>query len=83
MELEADAFLDLVHFYRLSVVHDPEAREQLNNVLSGGLLIDQERPPMMTEAARKIAPPSWWKGATTETDALSIVDGLKKGRMST
>lgn len=82
MLLDAADFLDLVHFYRLSVVLDPEAREQLNSALSGGLTMDQIKPPMMTEAAKKIALPSWWKGATTETDALSIVENLKKGRTS-
>jgi hypothetical protein len=65
-----------VHYYRLHLA-DPEKHTEINNVLTGPMSED-EKPPMMTEAAKKIRVPSWWQGGTTISDATMVVEQMRK-----
>lgn len=72
-----EQFLDLVHYYRFTVT-DPKDHEELNNVLTGPRVSEDDKPVMMTEAARKIPVPSWWQGGTTVSDATALVARMRQ-----
>lgn len=55
----------------------PEEHTEINNLLTGPLEED-DKPPMITEAARKIPVPSWWQGGTTISDATMIAENARK-----
>jgi hypothetical protein len=65
-----------VHYYRLHLA-DPEQHTEINNILTGPMSED-EKPAMITEAAKKIRMPSWWQGGTTISDATMVVDQMRK-----
>lgn len=77
VDLDTDQFLDIVHYYRLSVTDDKHHAE-INNAWVGRLMGDDKKPPMVTEAAKKIPIPSWWQGGTTISDATMIADAARK-----
>lgn len=56
---------------------DPEHHTEINNTLTGPMTED-DKPPMITEAAKKIRVPSWWQGGTTISDATMIVENARK-----
>ena len=72
-----EQFLDLVHYYWLSVT-DPSDHEKLNDLLSAPRVSDDGKPRMMTEAARKIPVPSWWQGETTVSSATQMVARMRQ-----
>jgi len=76
MELDSVQFLDLLHFYRLKTAEEPEKASQLLT----GSVEEQEKPAMLTEEAKKIRVPSWWKGGTTISEAQMIVTQAKEAR---
>lgn len=77
MDLDTDQFLDIVHYYRLSLT-DSAGHDEINNAWSGRRLDDDGKPPMVTEAARKLPVPSWWQGGTTVSDATMVVAEMRK-----
>lgn len=77
MELDVEQFLDLVHYYWLTVI-DPSEHEKLNSLLSGPRVTEDEKSQMLTEAARKIPVPSWWQGGTTVSDATQLVVRMRQ-----
>jgi hypothetical protein len=69
--MEPDAFFDLVHFYRLSVT-DPEQHEAVNNEWSPAITTEDDKPPMVTKAAKRLPKPSWWAGTNVaEADLIA------------
>lgn len=65
-----------MHYYRIHMA-DPEHHAEINNLLTGPMAED-DKPPMMTEAAKKIRVPSWWQGGTTISDATMIAENARK-----
>lgn len=65
-----------MHYYRLHLAA-PEHHNELNNVLTGPM-VEDDKPQMITEAARKIRVPSWWNGPTTISDATMIAENVRK-----
>jgi hypothetical protein len=68
--------LDLVHYYRLHL-SDPEKHTEINKILTGPMS-EEEKPPMQTEAAKKLRVPSWWQGPTTISDATMAVAKMRE-----
>lgn len=56
---------------------DPEEHTKINNILTGPMTED-EKPPMQTEAARRLPVPSWWQGGTTISDATMVVAKMRE-----
>lgn len=46
-------------------------------------MAEEPKPDILTEEARKIKVPSWWKGPTTMTDAQSVIGTMEKARNPT
>lgn len=70
-----------MHHYRLTLEHDPAEQKRLNEVMSGPrTTLEENKPQMITEAAKKIPVPSWWRGSTTAGDAHLAAAALKEGR---
>jgi hypothetical protein len=67
-----------VHHYRI-LVTPVENHDKLNEMLSGPRTTIDEKPPMMTEAARKIPMPSWWStGGATVSQANLVAAKIKE-----
>lgn len=67
-----------MHFYRLSLTAE-EGHEELNRELLGDQFTSHVREPQehLSEAAKAIPVPSWWKGGTTASTAMLLADKLK------
>lgn len=73
-----EQFLDLVHYYRLTLT-DAEHHEAMNNEWAGRRLDNDEKPQIMSEAARRIPVPSWWAGGgTTLSDATMVAARMRQ-----
>lgn len=43
-------------------------------------MAEEPKPDILSEEAKKIKVPSWWKGPTTMTDASMVVATMEKAR---
>ena len=67
----------MAHFYRLYVT-DPQHHEELNKAMAGPRFTSDDKPEMITEAARTIPVPSWWQGnSITLSEAQMAADRMK------
>ena len=69
-----------MHYYRLTLT-DPKDHEELNDLLTAPVepVVTVERETM-SEAAKALPVPKWWKGGTTASSATLMASRMKEGK---
>lgn len=72
-----------MHFYRIeharmmAEIDQSVYEEFIASIAGPRTMKEPEKPPMMTEAARKIPVPSWWKGGVTSSEAAIVAAQMR------
>jgi hypothetical protein len=61
----------------MSQVEQPAYEEFIASIAGPRVWKEEEKPVMITEAARKIPVPSWWQGGVTSGQAAMIAAQMR------